>query len=63
MTKIWMWLGVVAAAAGTVTFASGQGLPPGPMPVPIVQVGPQTAAKAANPVPSAIAKIRVKERS
>jgi hypothetical protein len=56
MTRIWMWLGVVVAAAGMVTLTSAQGLSPGPTPVPSVQVGPQTAAKAANPVPSAAAK-------
>jgi hypothetical protein len=56
MKKIGMWLGVVVAAAGMATLASEQGLPPGPTPVPTVKVGPQAAAKAANPVPSAAAK-------
>ena len=36
--------------------ASGQGLPPGPMPAPTVNVGPALAAKAMNPTPSAAAK-------
>src|SRR5580658_6772722 len=56
MRKIWMWLGAAVAAAGMATLVSGQGLPPGPMPVPTVKVGPQAAAKAANPVPSAAAE-------
>ena len=36
--------------------ASAQGLPPGPMPAPTVNVGPALAAKAMNPTPSAAAK-------
>src|SRR5271168_1256616 len=56
MKKIGMWLGLLVAAAGAAALASGQGLPPGPMPVPSVKVGPQAAAKAANPVPGAAAK-------
>jgi len=36
--------------------ALGQGLPPGPMPVPTVNVGPEVAKKALNPTPSSTAK-------
>jgi hypothetical protein len=50
----WIW-GVVAAS-GMAALASGQGLPPGPMPTPTVNVGPVAAAKAANPAPSVAAK-------
>jgi hypothetical protein len=56
MKKVCTWLGIAVAAAGMATLAPAQGLPPGPMPVPTVKVGPQAAAKAANPVPSAAAK-------
>jgi len=55
MKKQWIWIGFVAAK-GMAALASGQGLPPGPMPVPTVNVGPEVAAKAANPAPSATAK-------
>jgi hypothetical protein len=55
MEKKWIWAGIVVAA-GMAALASGQGLPPGPMPVPTVNVGPEVAAKAANPAPSAAAK-------
>src|SRR6516225_11688987 len=49
------WVGMVAGTALAV-MTSGQGLPPGPMPAPTVNVGPAVAAKAANPAPSATAK-------
>ena len=55
MRKEWIWAGIVGAA-GMAALASGQGLPPGPMPTPTVKVGPVAAAKAANPAPSAAAK-------
>jgi hypothetical protein len=55
MKKKLIWLGIVLAV-GMAALASGQGLPPGPMPVPTVNVGPEVAAKAANPAPSAAAK-------
>ena len=55
MKKQWIWIGIVAAA-GMAALAFGQGLPPGPMPVPTVKVGPEVAAKAANPAPSVTAK-------
>jgi hypothetical protein len=45
---------VLGAALATMTV--GQGLPPGQMPTPTVNVGPAVAAKAANPTPSASAK-------
>jgi len=53
MKNEWIWAGIMAAA-GMAALASGQGLPPGPMPT--VNVGPVAAAKAANPTPSAAAK-------
>ena len=56
MKKICMWLVIGVAATGMASVASAQELPPGPMPVPTVKVGPQAAAKAANPVPTATAK-------
>ncbi len=56
MKKICMWLVIGVAATGMAGVASAQELPPGPMPVPTVKVGPQVAAKAANPVPSVAAK-------
>ncbi len=56
MKKICMWLVIAVAATGMASVASAQELPPGPMSVPTVKVGPQAAAKAANPVPSATAK-------
>ena len=49
------WVGMVAGTALAV-MTSGQGLPPGPMSAPTVNVGPAVAAKAANPAPSATAK-------
>src|SRR5271154_6184856 len=49
MKREWIW-------AGMAVLASGQGLPPGPMATPTVNVGPVAAAKAANPTPSAAAK-------
>ena len=60
MQKEWIWTGTMAAAgmvaAGLVALVSGQGLPPGPMPTPTVNVGPVAAVKAANPAPSPAAK-------
>jgi hypothetical protein len=55
MKKEWIWAGMVAVA-GMAALASAQGLPPGPMPTPTVNVGPVAAAKAANPTPSAVAR-------
>ena len=55
MKKEWVWAGIVASA-GMAALASGQGLPPGPMPTPTMNVGPVAAAKAANPTPSVAAK-------
>jgi hypothetical protein len=55
MKKEWIWAGM-AALTGMTVLASGQGLPPGPMPTPTMNVGPVAAAKAANPTPSAAAK-------
>jgi hypothetical protein len=55
MRKERTWVGMVAGTALAV-LTSGQGLPPGPMPAPTVNVGPAVAAKAANPAPSATAK-------
>ena len=55
MKKEWVWAGMVAAA-GMAALTSGQGLPPGPMPTPTVNVGPVAAVKAANPTPSPAAK-------
>ena len=49
MKKQWIWVGMAA-------LASGQVLPPGPMPTPTTNVGPVVAAKAANPAPGAAAK-------
>ncbi len=49
MKKEWIWVGMAA-------LASGQGLPPGAMPTPMVNVGPVAAVKAANPTPSPAAK-------
>jgi hypothetical protein len=49
------WVGMIIEV-GIASLASGQGLPPGPMPTPTVNVGPVVAAKAANPAPSALAK-------
>ena len=60
MQKEWIWTGTMAAAgmvaAGLAALVSGQGLPPGPMPTPTVNVGPVAAVKAANPAPSPAAK-------
>ena len=55
MSRERMWVAMVAGTALAV-MTSGQGLPPGPMPAPTVNVGPAVAAKAANPAPSATAK-------
>jgi hypothetical protein len=55
MKNAWAWAGIVAAAE-IAALASGQGLPPGPMTTPTVNVGPVAVAKAANPAPSAEAK-------
>ena len=44
------------AGTALAVMTSGQGLPPGPMSAPTVNVGPAVAAKAANPAPSATAK-------
>jgi len=57
MKNAWIWAGVVGVA-GMAALASGQGLPPGPMPIPTptMHVGPLVAAKAVNPTPSAAAK-------
>ena len=41
--------------------ALGQGLPPGPMPVPTVNVGPEVAKKALNPTPGSTAKNQAKK--
>ena len=46
----------MAIAAEMAALASGQGLPPGPISAPTMNVGPVAAAKAANPTPSAAAK-------
>jgi hypothetical protein len=60
MQKEWIWTGTMAAAgmvaACLAALVSGQGLPPGPMPTPTVNVGPVAAVKAANPAPSPAAK-------
>jgi hypothetical protein len=50
-----IWAGMVVETALAVVL-SGQGLAPGQMPTPTVNVGPAVAAKAANPTPSATAK-------
>lgn len=55
MKKAWIWAAVVAAV-GIAALASAQGLPPGPMATPTMNVGPVVAAKAANPAPSPVAK-------
>ena len=55
MTKEWVLAGLVIAS-GMAAYASAQGLPPGPMPTPTMNVGPAAAEKAANPVPSPAAK-------
>jgi hypothetical protein len=55
MRQAWIWTGIVFAV-GLAAPLSGQGLPPGAMPTPTVNVGPLAAAKAANPTPSATAK-------
>ncbi len=55
MKKKWIWAGMITAA-GMAGVAPGQGLPPGPMSTPTVNVGPVAAVKAANPAPSPSAK-------
>jgi hypothetical protein len=62
MQKERMWAGMVAAA-GMAALASAQGLPPGPMPTPTMNVGPVAAVKAANPAPSAMAKNQTQKTS
>jgi hypothetical protein len=49
--KSWFLMGFILEALCGVLLPA-QGLPPGPMPTPTVNVGPAVAAKAANPVPS-----------
>lgn len=55
MTNNLLCMGILGGSA-LALFASGQGLPPGPMPTPTVKVGPAVAAKAANPAPTPVAK-------
>jgi hypothetical protein len=55
MNQKWI-LAATVIAAGFAPQASAQGLPPGPMPTPTVNVGPVAAEKAANPTPSPAAK-------
>ena len=46
MKKICMWLVIGVAATGMAGVASAQELPPGPMPVPTVKVGPASGGKS-----------------
>ena len=46
----------ILVAMGMTGHTPGQGLPPGPMPTPTMNVGPTTARKAADPTPSPAAK-------
>jgi hypothetical protein len=55
MKKVWILAGLVIAA-GLTALAPGQGLPPGPIQTPTMNVGPAAATKAANPTPSPAAK-------
>jgi hypothetical protein len=55
MKQQWI-LAAMVIAAGMAPLASAQGLPPGPMPTPTMNVGPAAAEKAANPTPSPAAK-------
>ena len=55
MKQQWI-LAAMVIAAGKAPLASAQGLPPGPMPAPTINVGPVAAEKAANPTPSPAAK-------
>lgn len=55
MKITWIWAGMVTLS-GMAVLVSAQGLTPGPMQTPTMNVGPAAAAKAANPAPSAAAK-------
>lgn len=53
--KNWLCMGLLSVST-LALLTLGQGLPPGPMPTPTVNVGPVVAAKAMNPTPSAAAR-------
>jgi hypothetical protein len=62
MTKNLLCVGIVSGFA-LALLASGQGLPPGPMPAPTVNVGPTVQAMAANPAPTSAAKNQAQRTS